>query len=266
MNRTVKETLKAVGWMFAGAVLLTVGWIAFGHLILGALFDLDETHGLQGPIMVESGDEESPGGDIRHSPRYHQSTMSYRYAPNAAPATPDDHAKARAGWSPDAPAPLSFGHAVTGHRVTSGSGAMLNYQRYSDDVEPPAVTDRAVFEKLTVFLPEDIQDDYGFLSLSDNPEIIVFWSRGSPNLESKVMCAGYATSGEIEYRRVAGKLEAKLSVEINASGTVQPDGRKCEPFTFRLSTEFWSTRVERLGEWGGGGWGRVSALECMPSQ
>lgn len=265
MNKAVKETLKAVGWMSAGAVLLVVAWFAYAQLVL-----LPQFRSRVGPLeeqaIITSGEyAQTPAQPAANSFRYRRSTMSYLYVPDAAPALPDDHAKWRGGWLPDDPRP-AVEHAVTGHRVATGSGAMLNYQRYSDDVDPPAATDYAVFEKITVFLPENLTGDYGHLSLSENPEIVVFWSRGSPQLDRGVMCSGYARSGEIEYRRVAGELEAKLFFEISPKGTVQPDGRACEPFTFRHASEFWAGSVDRLDQWTGGGWGKVSPLECMPGR
>jgi hypothetical protein len=265
MNKTIRNSLKAVGWMFAGAVVLVVTWIAFGHLILVTLFDLDEPREFEGPVMVEIDDDRKSGARSGYGRTYNHSIMSHLYTPDAAPALPDEHAEARGAWSP-VDSRQSMEHAVTGHRVARGSGAMLNFQRYSDDAELPAVTDRAVFEKLTVFLPEDIPGDYGHLSLSETPEIIVFWSRGSPDLDKGQMCAGYARSGEIEYRRVSGQVEAKLSFEIDARGTAQPDGRACEPFTFRHASEFWTREVDRLDAWNGGGWGKASLFDCMPSR
>lgn len=257
--------MKAVGWMFAGAVLLLAGWFAYAQLILVPQFESRIKDSLEREAVTSEDYAQTPAHSEGRSIRYRSSTMSYLYIPDAMPALPNDHAKWRETALPDDPR-LAVEHAVTGHRVATGSGAVLNYQRYSDNADPPAVTDRAVFEKITVFLPEDLAGDYGHMSLSETPEIIVFWSRGSPQLEKHVMCSGYATDGEIEYRRVAGNLEAKISFEISPKGTTQPDGKSCTPFTFQLASEFWPGKVDQLDQWNGGGWGKISPLECTPGR
>ncbi len=266
MKKTVKETLKAIGWMFTGAVLLLVGWFAFAQLVLVPRFESSVEGSLNRTRNTAEDFAQSPPRPSPDRFHYTRSMMSYLHIPDAAPAQPDVHAKWRgAALSYDPQSALE--HAVTGHRVTAGTGAVLNYQIYSDNVDPPAMTERAVFEKLTIFLPKDIPSDYGLLSLSEAPGIIVFWSRGSPDLEKGQMCSGYAKSGEIdEYRRVSGELQAKLSFEMDAKGTAQPDGKACEPFTFRHATKFRARPVNRLDQWNGGGWGEVTPLDCMPNR
>lgn len=266
MNKAIKNSLQAVGWMIAGAVLLVIGWFAFAQFVLLPRFESGQIPEFQKPTVVEASDARLPDTRPNYRRRgYNRSTMSHVYARGAAPARPQDHVVARGGWTLG-DSRSSLEHAVTGHRVVPGSGAMLNYQRYSGDVDPPAITDRAEFEKLTVFFPGDPPGDYGYLPLFENPNIILFWSRGSPDLDKGQICAGYAKSGVIEYRRVSGKFEAKLAFEIDASGSAQPDGSACEPFEFRHSSEFWTRDAADLEQWNGGDWGRVSIMDCMPDR
>ena len=93
MNKAVKETLKAVGWMSAGAVLLVVAWFAYAQLVL-----LPQFRSRVGPLeeqaIITSGEyAQTPAQPAANSFRYRRSTMSYLYVPDAAPALPDDHAK-----------------------------------------------------------------------------------------------------------------------------------------------------------------------------
>jgi len=261
----LKETVKAVAWMLAGAFLLIAGWFAYAQFVLVPRLQAYsiETEGNEITADSRITPVETPPAFKRHS--YRHSTMSYLYIPDAAPAEPDEYAKWRKSWKTEDKR-VAVEHAISGHRIAPGSGMVLNYQRYSDDVELPEATDRAVFEKLTIFFPENLAGEYGDLRLSENPKIIAFWSRGSPDLAKGIICSGYASSGEIEYRRVSDKLEAKITLDISPNGSVQPDGRPCSPFTFRKALKFWRSSVENLEPWNGGGWGNVSPLECAPSR
>ena len=198
--------------------------------------------------------------DYRYLPRH--TRMTYNRVPNAGPAEQNHAAMQQAFQAGGLPGE----HAVAGHRIAKGSGTVLAYREHTSFSEFEDEDVNAIFEKLTVFLPSTPLDEHGVLKLVENPEIIVFWSRGAAKFNTNSVCAGYAESGEIEYRRHRGRMQIKLDFNIRPVGADQFDERKCKSFRFLHESDYWESTVYRLTPWEGGGSGSVGDEECKPDR
>ncbi len=194
-----------------------------------------------------------------------RASMSYKLVLGAAPAT-RDHDELRRQFRTGGRQSLPGAHAVAGHRIEAGDGMALAYRKHISFTEFGVEDENAIFEKLTVFLPVPLEGEYGIVDLSERPEIIVFWSRGAASFSAEDVCAGYAESGEIEFRRVRGQLQAKFDFRIRPIGAEQYDRRACKPFRFLHDSWFQQSSARYLSPWDGGGSGEVSDDECGPGR
>jgi hypothetical protein len=193
-----------------------------------------------------------------------RATMAYSVVTDAAPAL-RNHAEMKErfrGAGPNLPGE----HAVSGHRIEVGEGIALSSRKHISFTEQGEADENAIFEKLTVFLPAALAGEYGIIDLSEHPEVVVFWSRGAANFDAAMVCAGYAESGEIEYRYVRGELQAKFDFRIDPVGADQYDGRECKPFRKLHDSWFYRSSSRALSPWQGGAWGRVTEEECRPDR
>lgn len=191
--------------------------------------------------------------------------MAYSVIPDAAPAV-QNHGEMKELFRGGAGPGLPGEHAVSGHRIKVGEGMALSYRKHVSFTEEGVEDENAIFEKLTVFLPAPLAGDYGIVDLSKHPEVVVFWSRGAAEFSADEVCSGYAESGEIEYRYVHGKMQAKFDFRIEPIGAGQYDGRACKPFRMLHDSWFYRSSSHTLSLWQGGGWGKVIDEECRPEQ
>ncbi len=147
---------------------------------------------------------------------------------------------------------------VTAHRIARGNGTVIAIRTFLATIPPlPDVTG---FEKLTAYIPPGVLSSSGRIKLPDE-NVIVFWSEGGGNFPN-VGCYGYATGGEIKYKR---RSATKITIDWNINiGIV--DGfsfSSCKPFVFNQRTPLKLKRIDELTPWEGVAGGHIYAESIL---
>lgn len=138
---------------------------------------------------------------------------------------------------------------LSGHRITSGEGMVIAYREFSSGLVFRA--DQAQFAKLTVFLPFLVHEKEMFLNLSEQKNIIAYWSKGSSNFPGKSGCHGYTSGGTI---RLTKKDQDQFLVELSLQfNLVSPGGwkKECGLFDFNDPLILKEINLPNLTPWEG---------------
>jgi hypothetical protein len=139
--------------------------------------------------------------------------------------------------------------AVTGHRISSGTGTVLAYRAYAPG--PIFRTDQGSFQKLTIYVPFSVSAPVSRLGLSREGGTVVFWSSGSSNFPGISGCVGYASAGSLRFDSIeSDKIIAALGIEFKS---FSPGGweQDCKQFTFDKTLTFKRKDVHNLTPWEG---------------
>ena len=260
----MKRFLTILAWMVLGSVLTLAGLFASGASVVWRY----ETN----PAPQTQLDERPYLAALPSSGRHRPSgtRSSSIYVLSAGPVDPVEIASAQRAFDAGAPMPDFATHALGGHRVTDSEGAVILLRWGWGANEPGQIPEAAGFEKLTVFLPAGFEGRSGVLDLADHPGAFIFWSKGPANPPWGDSCVAFTTEGRIEYRSKKYGINNDgfdIDLEISLSPVKASSGspEDCEPIHFNDRISLWIGKVEYLRAWDGGGWGRVTIHEAVPS-
>ncbi len=139
---------------------------------------------------------------------------------------------------------------ITGHRIISDGGIVFGHRLFSSGAIP--LLDQASFQKLSIYIPFSVTDQrLNAISIKENKDVFIFWSKGPSNFPRGSGCYGYATDGHVTFMRIS---DEEISAELNITiDTVSPGGWKkdCDRLELMKTISFKKKLASALTPWEG---------------
>ena len=120
---------------------------------------------------------------------------------------------------------------LSGHRIASGNGTVIAYRSQSHVL---ISRDSLTYEKLTIFLGNQLIGDSGVLEIGGTSGAIAFWSVGDAMFGSQSDCVGWATTGEVKYERLSpSMIDVETWADFRPVSLDRHLKSQCRKFIFR---------------------------------
>jgi len=138
---------------------------------------------------------------------------------------------------------------LSGHRITSGNGTVIAYRSQSHVL---ISRDSLTYEKLTIFLGNQLVGDSGVLEIGGTSSAIAFWSVGDAMFGSQSDCVGWATTGEVKYEILSpDKIDVETWANFRPVSLDRHLKSHCRKFNFRNHAILERKDVLSLTPWDG---------------